>query len=154
MRLILIIAFITSLLLNSAGVAQDKLDQRIVSKAEVVLRGLEDEEIEKQFIFQLQNRIDLTSNQIDTIRKIYIGFKKELVKKKAERDIHKIELEETLTSAEPDFEYMKMKLKELARLNEAIMLSRINIMQQIFELLTPRQRQKLKTITGTTKSKE
>ena len=128
--------------------------QGVINKAEVVLKGLEEEEIEKIFITQLQNRVNLNDRQAEKIRAIYIDFKKRLVKMKAERDIQRIELEEVLTSAEPDFDYIKMKLKELARMNENIINARVEVMQKIFELLTAQQRQFLRTITGSPKSKE
>ncbi|MDQ7787261.1 MAG: Spy/CpxP family protein refolding chaperone [Thermodesulfovibrionales bacterium] len=92
--------------------------------------------------------LGLDEKQKDTIREIKSGLMKDMIKKKAERQIAKLELKDLLHKDPVDMKAVEAKLKQIAEIETDIQLSHLKTKETVKAKLTPEQREKLKQLTG------
>lgn len=88
--------------------------------------------------------LGLDEKQKDTAKRIIRKTMKEVIKKKADMQIAKIELRDALDEDTVDMKAVESKLKTIESLETDIHLSHIKAIEEIKSILTPDQRKNLK----------
>ena len=88
-------------------------------------------------------RLDLADAQKASIHKIRISMMKDMIQKKADLKIAKLELREQLRKDSVDMSAVEAQVKKLEGLKTAMMLNAIKAREEIKSTLTPDQRKKL-----------
>lgn len=88
--------------------------------------------------------LDLDEKQKESLRDTKNRVMKETIKKKAEKQVAKIELKELLAKYSVDLKAVEMKLKQIEALRTDMELSHIKALEAIKALLTDAQKMQLK----------
>jgi Spy/CpxP family protein refolding chaperone len=88
--------------------------------------------------------LGLDENQRDSIKEIKIRVMKDTIRKKADLEVARIDLNEILHKDQVDMNAADKTLKKIASLQTDIRLSHIKAMEEIKSKLTPEQRKKFK----------
>ncbi len=88
--------------------------------------------------------LGLDDKQTESIRAIRSKVKKDMVKKRAELEIARIDLRDLLAKDQVDMSAVETMVKKMSGLQTEIRIARIKSMQEIKAVLTPEQRKKLK----------
>lgn len=99
---------------------------------------------------RLVTKLDLNSSQKAAVREIRDSTAKELIKKKAESKIARIELRELLQQEPVDMKSVESQLRKIGDLKISMFLDRIRSKEEIKSKLTPEQRKKLKELVHDT----
>jgi Spy/CpxP family protein refolding chaperone len=89
-------------------------------------------------------RLGLDEKQKAEVDRIMIAHMKDVIKKKADLDIAKLDLKGILSKDPMDMKAAESKLKEIEAMKTAIFLSHLNVHQEIKSVLTPEQQIKMK----------
>ncbi len=87
--------------------------------------------------------IDLTDSQKTSIHQIRISLMKDMIQKRADLQIARLELREQLRKDAVDMAAVEAKVKKLAMMKTDIILNGIKAQEKIKASLTPEQRKKL-----------
>jgi|GEM_PF-3155990 len=88
-------------------------------------------------------QIDLTESQKTAIHQIRISLKKDVIMKRADLKIAKLELREQLHKEPVDMSTVESQVKKLEGLKTAMILNAIKAREEIRSTLTPEQRKRL-----------
>jgi Spy/CpxP family protein refolding chaperone len=91
--------------------------------------------------------LGLDEKQKEVVKEIERKTMKEIIKKRADLDIARIDLRDLLDKDSVNIKDVESKLKQIASLGTDIHLSRIKAHEEIKSKLTPDQRKKLKEMT-------
>ncbi|MBD3181136.1 hypothetical protein GF312_02520 [Candidatus Poribacteria bacterium] len=94
----------------------------------------------------LADEIDLSEDQKDEIHGIMIEHRKEMIRKKADRELAKVELQEILSKDNPDMTSIEDQIREQAMIEADMKYSRIKVMVDIKNVLSEEQHEKLKEL--------
>lgn len=100
------------------------------------------------FLLMSADKLALSEQQISALKAIKTDFQKTAVKNKADTDVAKIELNELLNAASPDFGKVKSKITQISSLEEQLRLDFLNRVIQARKLLSAEQLKTLKSISG------
>jgi Spy/CpxP family protein refolding chaperone len=88
-------------------------------------------------------QLDLTDAQKTAIHEIRVSLKKDMIRKRADLKIAKMELHDQLTKERVDMNAVEAHVKEVESLRTAMTLNAIKARVKIKDALTPDQRKKL-----------
>lgn len=91
-------------------------------------------------------RLGLDDKQKAEVDRIMTVHMKDVIKKKADLDIAKLELKSILSKDPMDMKAAESKLKEIESIKTAIFLAHLNVHQEIKSVLTPEQQTKMKNM--------
>jgi len=91
-------------------------------------------------------RLGLDDKQKAEVDRIMTAHMKDVIKKKADLDIAKLELKSILSKDPMDMKAAESKLKEIESIKTAIFLAHLNVHQGIKSVLTPEQQTKMKNM--------
>jgi Spy/CpxP family protein refolding chaperone len=96
----------------------------------------------------LQNKgeLQLTSEQVQKLEALRVGFQKGAIKRSADLQLAELELEELRKKEPVDLAKVEAQVKRIEALRAEQRLSRIRAIEEGKALLTPEQRQKLNTL--------
>jgi Spy/CpxP family protein refolding chaperone len=109
-------------------------------------RGKEGHFRHKGEAMRLLMKLDLNDSQKAAIREIRDSTAKEVIKKKAEAKIAKIELRELLRKDPVDMRAVESQLRKIGDIKISMVLDRIRSREEIKSKLTPEQREKFKEL--------
>ena len=89
-------------------------------------------------------RLGLDEKQQAEVDKIMTAHMKDVIKKKADLDIAKLDLKSILSKDPMDMKAAESKLKEIEAMKTAMFLAHLNVHQEIKSVLTPEQQIKMK----------
>ena len=89
-------------------------------------------------------RLGLDEKQQAEVDKIMTAHMKDVIKKKADLDIAKLDLKSILSKDPMDLKAAESKLKEIEAMKTAMFLAHLNVHQEIKSVLTPEQQIKMK----------
>jgi Spy/CpxP family protein refolding chaperone len=93
-------------------------------------------------LLYLQKTLGLTDEQVKTIYSAFSEARKGAIKKAAEIQVARIELQELLRAPKTDMTAVKEKLNEIAKLQTELALARIEKHEKVKSTLTPEQLKK------------
>ncbi len=91
-------------------------------------------------------KLDLNDSQKTAIREIWESTAKDMIKKKADIKIAKLELREMLRKEPVNMRAVESQVKKIQGLKASMMLDRIKSREEIKSKLTPEQREKFKEL--------
>jgi len=94
-------------------------------------------------LLKLRKELNLTDEQVKTLEKINMDYKKEEIKKQTDIKIIRLELAETLRQNKPDFAAVRSKVKQIAEIQLDLKLAMIDAIEKGFNVLTEEQHEKL-----------
>lgn len=97
-------------------------------------------------VLKLKDELNLTADQEKKIRNVQLEAEKEQIRKGADRKIHQAELKAIQRSSEIDFEKAKAKARQISKVNEDMMISKIELREKVYGILTKKQLEKLKSL--------
>jgi hypothetical protein len=100
----------------------------------------------KPDLIALAEKLDLSEEQIAEIKGIFLSHKKDMIRKKADRDIAELDLSELTQQDEPDLNAVEDKLRDIANLEAGIRFSQIKVWTDAKSVLTTEQKAVLKRI--------
>jgi Spy/CpxP family protein refolding chaperone len=100
----------------------------------------------KPDLIALAEKLDLSEEQIAEIKGIFLSHKKDIIRKKADRDIAELELSELTQQDEPDLNAVEDKIRDIANLETGIRFSQIKVWTDARSVLTTEQKAVLKKI--------
>jgi Spy/CpxP family protein refolding chaperone len=103
----------------------------------------------KTDLIALAKKLDLSEEQIDEIKGIFLAHKKNMIRKKADRDIAELELSELVQDDDPDLEAIETKIRKIADIEANMRFSEIKTMVDAKSVLTAEQKAALKKIMKT-----
>ena len=89
-------------------------------------------------------RLGLDEKQKAEVDRMMTAHMKDVIKKKADLEIAKLELKSILSKDPMDMKAAESKMKEIEAIKTAIFLSHLNVHQEIKSVLTPEQQAKMK----------
>jgi len=95
-------------------------------------------------LWEAFKQADLSATQKSAIHEIFIAMKKDMIQKRADLKIAKIELREQLRKDNVDMMAVESQLKKIEGLKVAMKLNMIKARQEIKSQLTPDQQKKIK----------
>ncbi len=104
--------------------------------------------------FWLQHRAELklTPEQIEKLEALHTDFRKEAIRRSADRQVAELELETLLRKEPVDLTQIEAKTKQIATLEAEGQFARIKTQEQGKALLSPEQRQESETLSQTGKA--
>ncbi len=107
--------------------------------------GMHDEMMERAHHIKIMlMNLGLDEKQKAEIDSIMTGHMKDVIKKKADLQIAKIDLKNILSKDPMDMKAAESKLKEIEAIKTAMILAHLNAHQEVKSVLTPEQRKKMK----------
>ena len=91
---------------------------------------------------RLREALELTDEQTEQLRKITVDTRKTTVQKRADLQVHRIELHEVLRAENPPRAQVEQKVREITQLQGDLMQTRVDALLSARAVLTPEQRQK------------
>lgn len=98
------------------------------------------------FYKEYADELGLSDEQVKKLKSIWSGYKKGVIRKKADIKIAEIELGEILEQDAIDFGKAKAKITQIGSLNQAIRLGHLSSIEKAQKVLTAEQLTKLKTL--------
>lgn len=98
----------------------------------------------KPDLIAMAEKLDLSEEQIAEIKGIFLAHKKDMIRKKADRDIAELELSELTQQDNPDLNAVEDKIRDIANLGAGIRFSQIKIWTDARSILTEEQKAVLK----------
>ena len=95
---------------------------------------------------RLADRLDLSEEQRDEIKDVLTAHQKDMIQKKADRELAEVQLRELTMEDDPDLDAIEEQVKEIANLEAGMRYSRIKAMVDAKSVLTDEQKEKLKEL--------
>ncbi len=95
------------------------------------------------FLLKSADQLELTEKQVNDLKSLKADFQKFAVQKNADIKVAKIELNELIDAANPDFGKIKSKISQLGSLNQDLRFQFLTTVQNSRKLLTADQLKKL-----------
>ena len=92
------------------------------------------------------DRLDLDQNQLAAVKEIRNRSRKEMIKKRADLQVAKVELQELLDRDQVDMKAVEAKFKQMEPLRTALHLQMLREQEEIKAKLTPDQLKRLKAM--------
>lgn len=124
----------------------EKLSHRRKEQIRRKIRERRKEDRVAKRILSLKNELGLTDQQVEKIKSVQLEFEKEWIRKNVDKKICQVELKSILRDSEVNFVKAKSEVREIAKLNENIMILRIELKENMYKILTKEQNEKLKLI--------
>ncbi len=95
---------------------------------------------------RLADKLDLSEEQRDEIKDTLTAHQKDMIQRKADRELAEVELRELTMEDDPDLDAIEEQIKEIANLEAGMRYSRIKAMVDAKSVLTDEQKEKLKEL--------
>jgi Spy/CpxP family protein refolding chaperone len=95
---------------------------------------------------RLADKLDLSEEQRDEIKDILTAHQKDMIQKKADRELAEVELRELTMEDDPDLDAIEEQVKEIANLEAGMRYSQIKAMVDARSVLTDEQKEQLKEL--------
>ncbi len=93
---------------------------------------------------RLADKLDLSEEQRDEIKDVLTAHQKDMIQKKADRELAEVELRELTMKDDPDLDAIEEQIKEIANLEAGMRYSQIKVMVDARSVLTDEQKAQLK----------
>jgi len=100
----------------------------------------------RAYMMSYADKLQLTQDQKDKISSMMVTLKKDMIRKNADLEIAKVDLEELVMNDEPDLTAIGNQLKNVANMEADIKLTHIKAMVDMKAVLTKEQKDKLKAM--------
>lgn len=97
-------------------------------------------------IMALKEKLNLTPQQEESLQKIFMEARKDLIRKRAEIEITSLELAEILRGSNPDYKQIEVKVRQMEKMQADMKLAGIKSFLDAKKLLTPEQVKKLEEL--------
>jgi Spy/CpxP family protein refolding chaperone len=100
----------------------------------------------KRHMARLADKLDLSEEQQDKLKALHISYKKDMIRRNADREIAQIDLDELIQQEETDLNAVEMQIRKIADLEAATKYSWIKLWTDAKSLLTAEQRAAFKKL--------
>lgn len=97
-------------------------------------------------LLRLADEVDLSEAQRDELSEIFTSHRKDTIKRKAEIELAKVDLQKLARQEEPDMDAVEAQLRKIADLQVEMKLSQIKVRVDPRDVLTEEQKTALKKI--------
>ncbi len=94
-----------------------------------------------------RQELDISDEKLESLHKLQLNYRKQLIKTDADFKIMKMELEEALRGDDIDFDKLEGATKELVELKEKRQKQALNFLKEYYSLIDKEQRKKLKQLS-------
>jgi Spy/CpxP family protein refolding chaperone len=95
---------------------------------------------------ELMDKIGLTKEQKDNIENILVANRKEMITKKAERDLAQVELQDLMRKDKPDMNLVKTQIQKISSIQGDMQYAQIKTMMDAKNILTDEQKANLEKL--------
>ena len=100
----------------------------------------------KPHIAGMAEKLHLSEEQQDKLKALHTSYKKDMIEKKADREIAEIDLQELIQQEEPDLDAIEEQIREIADLEAAVRYAWVKLWIDAKSLLTEEQRPAFKEL--------
>jgi Spy/CpxP family protein refolding chaperone len=97
-------------------------------------------------IARIQKEVGLNDGQVDQLKKLWTGQRKQEIRQRADMAIARMDLHQLLDAPTVDEKAVNAKVKELSDLHATALRAHVDSMLGMHKILTPEQRQKMKAL--------
>ena len=100
----------------------------------------------KPYIDGMAEALDLSEEQQANLKALHIAYKKDMIRKRADKEITEIDLQELIQQDEPDLDTIKGQIRKVTNLESDMKYAWIKLMVDAKSLLNTNQREKFKKL--------
>jgi len=97
-------------------------------------------------IMGMADKLGLSEDQRDELNDMFTSHRKSMIRKNADLEIAKVELQKLLSQDKPDMNAVKEKIRDIANLEAEMKFSRIQVWMDAKDVLTQAQQKELKEL--------
>jgi hypothetical protein len=100
----------------------------------------------KPHIDDMAEALDLSEEQQSKLKSLHIAYKKDMIRKRADKQIAEIDLQELVQQGEPDLDTIKGQIRKATNLESDMRYAWVKLMVDAKSLLNANQREKFKKL--------
>jgi len=99
-----------------------------------------------QGILRLKEELNLTPQQVDSLKSMFFSRRKDFIKKRADIEIAEIELKQLFSAKNPDLNQIETKIRQIEKMKTDARIDAVKTFFEAKKILTPEQVQKLENL--------